>query len=368
MIHGIRPPSYCNGAKYPYHSNDPMPVPLRILGLETSCDETAVALLRVDGEAVRVERNLVSSQIPIHQAYGGVVPEVAARAHVLETVHLLSEALGDTWQESFDAIAVTRGPGLSMALLVGLEAAKMLAVLSGKPLYGVNHLEGHLASSWLNAENRASWRFPLLALSVSGGHSELVLVKDVGSYEYLAGTRDDAAGEAFDKSAKVMGLPYPGGPQIAKLAERGRTGVFPLPRPMLDADTLDFSFSGLKTAVRQLWERHPERFQDERANADLAAEIQAAIVEVLVEKTALAIERTGVQALVLVGGVSANASLRNEMKNMLETRFPGVAFLPSDRAYVTDNAAMIAAAGAWHLQRGETSDPLTLDLDPELGF
>ncbi len=368
MIHGIRPTSYCIGAKYPYHSNDPMPAPLRVLGLETSCDETAIALLRVDGDAVTVERNLVSSQIPIHQVYGGVVPEVAARAHVLETVHLLSEALGDAWQDSFDAIAVTRGPGLSMALLVGLEAGKMLAVLSGKPLYGVNHLEGHLASAWLNPTNRSAWQFPLLALSVSGGHSELVVLKDFGAYEEIGGSRDDAAGEAFDKTAKLMGLPYPGGPQIARLAEQGHAGVFSLPRPMLNADTLDFSFSGLKTAVRQLWERNPDAFQDPQAKADLAAEIQTAIVDVLVEKTAQAIERTGVQGLVLVGGVSANTHLRQEMQKMLETRFPGVSFLPSDRAYVTDNAAMIAAAGAWHLLRGETSDPLTLDIDPELGF
>ncbi len=368
MIHGMPPPSYCNGAEYPYHSIDPMPAPLRILGIETSCDETAVALLHVDGEAVTVERNLVSSQIPIHQAYGGVVPEVAARAHVLETVHLLSEALGDAWQESFDAIAVTRGPGLSMALLVGLEAAKMLAILSGKPLYGVNHLEGHLASAWLNAQNRSAWRFPLLALSVSGGHSELVVLKDFGVYEQIGGSRDDAAGEAFDKTAKLMGLPYPGGPQIARLAEQGRAGVFSLPRPMLGADTLDFSFSGLKTAVRQLWERNPEAFQDVSARADLAAEIQAAIVDLLVGKTAQALERTDVRGLVLVGGVSANAHLRQEMQRILETRFPGMAFLPSDRAYVTDNAAMIAAAGAWRASRGEPSDPLTLDIDPELGF
>ncbi len=341
--------------------------PLRVLGIETSCDETAVALLRIQGDEVVVEQNFVTSQIAIHERYGGVVPEVAARSHVPEMISLLSKALGESWPEAFDAIAVTRGPGLSMALLVGLESAKLLSVLSGKPLVGVNHLEGHLASSWLHPAHRARWTFPLLALSVSGGHSELILAKEAGVYEMIGGTRDDAAGEAFDKTAKIMGLPYPGGPQIAKLAEQGRPGIFRLPRPMLNELGLEFSFSGLKTAVRVLWEEEGERIKaDSQLRADLAREIQQAIVDVLVEKTRRAIEQTGVQTVVLVGGVSANTELRTQMSNMIEARFPGVAFLPSDRAYITDNAAMIAAAGAWRLERGEESDPLTLDLDPEL--
>mgnify|MGYP003522425034 CR=1 FL=1 len=341
--------------------------PLRVLGIETSCDETAVALVRVEGDSVVVEQNLVSSQIAIHERYGGVVPEVAARSHVPEMISLLSKACGEDWTNAFDAIAVTRGPGLSMALLVGLETAKLLAVLSGKPIIGVNHLEGHLASAWLNTENRKRWAYPLLALSVSGGHSELILVREAGVYEVIGGTRDDAAGEAFDKTAKLMGLPYPGGPQIAKLAETGRPGYFTLPRPMVDAPTLDFSFSGLKTAVRVLWEREGARImQDAQAKADLAAEIQAAIVDVLVKKTALAMDRTSVSALALVGGVSANTELRTKLAQMVEQVFPETAFLPSDRAYITDNAAMIAAAGAWHLLRGEAHDPVALDLDPEL--
>lgn len=341
--------------------------PLRVLGIETSCDETAVALVRVDGDQVVVERNLVTSQIAIHERYGGVVPEVAARSHVPEMVSLLTLALGEDWTNGFDAIAVTRGPGLSMALLVGLETAKMLALLSGKPLVGINHLEGHLASSWLNAENRRRWTFPLLALSVSGGHSELILAKEDGSYEHLGGTRDDAAGEAFDKTAKMMGLPYPGGPQIAALAERGRPGKYAIPRPMLDDDTLDFSFSGLKTAVRVLLTKEGEQILGtEQTRADLACEVQQAIIDVLVEKTRRAIERSGVRSVVLVGGVSANTELRRQLGEMIDQQFSGVAFLPSDRAYITDNAAMIAAAGVWRLQRGEMHDPLTLDLDPEL--
>lgn len=350
---------------------DNMPVvqPLRVLGIETSCDETSISLLRVHGEEVQVEYNLVSSQIDIHQRFGGVVPEVAARSHVPELIHLLTEAFGDDWANAFDALAVTRGPGLSMALLVGLEGAKILSVLSGKPIVGVNHLEGHFASAWLNAENRKRWEFPLLVLSVSGGHSEIVLVKEVGKYEVIGSTRDDAAGEAFDKTAKMMGLPYPGGPQIEKLALQGKPGRFVLPRPMLNESSLDMSFSGLKTAVRQMWEKDREMFvQDAQARADLALEVQTAIIDVLVEKARRGIERTHVKAVALVGGVSASAALRSRMKEMVETNFPGVAFLPSDRAYVTDNAAMIAAAGAWHLLNGESHDPITLDVDPELDF
>lgn len=349
--------------------NMPIGQTLRVLGIETSCDETSIALLRVSENDVHVEYNLVSSQIDIHRRYGGVVPEVAARSHVPELVQLCTDAFGEDWTEAFDAIAVTRGPGLSMALLVGLEGAKILSVLSRKTIVGVNHLEGHLASAWLNTENRKRWEFPLMALSVSGGHSEFILMKEPGMYEVIGSTRDDAAGEAFDKTAKMMGMPYPGGPQIEKLALGGRPGRFALPRPMLNDDSLDMSFSGLKTAVRQLWESGRETFEkDEQMRADLALEVQQAIIEVLVEKASRAIARTGVKAVALVGGVSASVALRTRMKEMIETRFPGVAFLPSDRAYVTDNAAMIAAAGAWHLMRGESHDALTLDVDPELGL
>lgn len=347
----------------------PSEQPLRVLGIETSCDETSIALLSVTAADVQVEYNLVSSQIDIHQRFGGVVPEVAARSHVPEIIHLMTEAFGEDWSNAFDAISVTRGPGLSMALLVGLEAAKLLAVVSGKPIVGINHLEGHLASAWLNPENRKQWSFPLLSLSASGGHSELILVKDVGHYEIIGSTRDDAAGEAFDKTAKMMGLPYPGGPQIEKLALQGKFGRFTLPRPMLNEDSLDMSFSGLKTAVRQLWEKEQTfLLSDEQARADLALEVQTAIIDVLIEKTRRAIQRTGVKAVALVGGVSASASLRGRMKEMIATQFPGVAFLPSDRAYVTDNAAMIAAAGSWHLMKGERHDPLMLDVDPELSL
>ncbi len=338
---------------------------LRILGIETSCDETAVSVLLVSKTSVTVEQDLVSSQIPIHQKYGGVVPEVAARSHVPETVSLITQALGGGM--AFDAIAVTSGPGLATALRVGIEAARVLAWLSGKPIVGVNHLEGHLASAWLNPENRKRWKFPLLALVVSGGHTELVLMKDFAKYRIIGETRDDAAGEAFDKTAKLMGLPYPGGPQIAKLALEGNAEMFLLPRPMMKDPSFDFSFSGLKTAVRLAWEpwmKGPTERQ-EQAKRDLAASTQQAIIDVLIDKTTRAAKKFKVCGVLLVGGVSANEALRTQLAHRLEQELPVVAFLPSDRKYITDNAAMIAAAGAWNLWRGKKSDWKKLDADPE---
>ncbi|MCC7522543.1 tRNA (adenosine(37)-N6)-threonylcarbamoyltransferase complex transferase subunit TsaD [Candidatus Uhrbacteria bacterium] len=343
-----------------------MPANPRILGIETSCDETAIAILEV-GKTLKIVKNLVSSQIPIHQKYGGVVPEVAARTHVAESVSLITEALGKKGMDAFDAIAVTSGPGLATALRVGIESARVLAMLSGKKIVGVNHLEGHLASAWLNASNRKKWKFPLLALIVSGGHTELVLMKDFCKYKIVGQTRDDAAGEAFDKTAKLVGLPYPGGPQIAKLASLGNPDAFPLPRPMMNDGSFDFSFSGLKTAVRIAWEpwSKMEDARAEQAKRDLAASVQTAIVDVLVEKTMRAAEKYKVNGVLVVGGVSANASLRERMEKAIKERLPKLAFLPSDRAYITDNAAMIAAAGYWRIKKGEKHDWRKLDARPE---
>ena len=343
-----------------------MPANPRILGIETSCDETAIAILEV-GKTIKILKNLVSSQIPIHQKYGGVVPEVAARTHVAESVSLISEALGKKGMDAFDAIAVTTGPGLATALRVGIETARVLAMLSGKKIVGVNHLEGHLASAWLNVSNRKKWKFPLLALIVSGGHTELVLMKDFCKYKIVGQTRDDAAGEAFDKTAKLIGLPYPGGPQIAKLASLGNPEAFALPRPMMNDGSFDFSFSGLKTAVRIAWEPWTKMkdARAEQAKRDLAASVQTAIVDVLVEKTLRAAEKYHVKGVLVVGGVSANLALRERMEGALKERLSKVAFLPSDRAYITDNAAMIAAAGYWRIKKGEKHDWRKLDARPE---
>ncbi|OGL78367.1 tRNA (adenosine(37)-N6)-threonylcarbamoyltransferase complex transferase subunit TsaD [Candidatus Uhrbacteria bacterium RIFCSPHIGHO2_12_FULL_60_25] len=358
---------------------------IRILGLETSCDETSVALLDVGvrGETVRLVKHVISSQIDIHAKYGGVVPEVAARTHVAEVVSLLTSVLGRRPLEAkgrataFDAIAVTRGPGLATALRVGIQAAQTLAWITGKPVIGVNHLEGHLASAWLLPENRRRWTFPALALLVSGGHTELVVMRDYCRYDVIGSTRDDAAGEAFDKSAKLLGLGYPGGPVISRFALKGRDDAYKLPRPMLHDASLDMSFSGLKTAIRrevEIGNREPFGFAQGRLGTgnrsinDLCASIEAAIVAVLVAKTIRAAKQTKAKTVLLVGGVSANTRLREDLTRAVRRELPKVAMLKTPVKYATDNAAMIAAAGAWRLLRGETHDWKKLDAEPELSL
>jgi N6-L-threonylcarbamoyladenine synthase len=364
---------------------------MRIFSIETSCDETSVALLDVAWtksapSSVRLRKHVVSSQIAIHAKYGGVVPEVAARSHVPETVALVTKTLGRDPLKGFDAIAVTKGPGLATALRVGVQAAQTLAWLSKKPIIGVNHLEGHLASAWLLSENRRKWTFPILALLVSGGHTEIVLIKDYCEYQILGTTRDDAAGEAFDKTAKLLGLGYPGGPMISKLGAKGDPRAFDLPRPMLHDPSLDMSFSGLKTAVRVLVESAEYKRKSmpdarcpmpghkgigHRASADarmgdLCASIEQAIVDVLVAKTIRAAKGRRINAVMLVGGVSANKRLRDQLSAAVKQDLPGVAMLKAPLKFATDNAAMIAAAGAWRLHRGEKDDWRGLDADPEL--
>jgi N6-L-threonylcarbamoyladenine synthase len=340
---------------------------VRVLGIETSCDETSVALLRVHQSTVEIQHHETATQIPIHERYGGVVPEVAARTHVAEVVRLLERADVFSGSAKFDAIAVTRGPGLPTALRVGLEAGRTVAMVTGKTLIGVNHLEGHLASAWLSEENREKWQFPVLALLVSGGHTELVLMKDFCSYRVLGRTRDDAAGEAFDKSAKLMGLGYPGGPAIAKLAAQGdlaRAREFRLPRPMLDDPSFDFSFSGLKTAVRNAWLGLPEaERKDPSRSTDLAYATQEAITDVLVHKTLRAVRQTKPRCVTVVGGVSANVFLQQRLAE--EVGKLGIEFLFPPKGLHTDNAAMIAAAGAWRFFRGKTDDWKKVEVKPE---
>ncbi|MFH1078267.1 MAG: tRNA (adenosine(37)-N6)-threonylcarbamoyltransferase complex transferase subunit TsaD [Patescibacteria group bacterium] len=375
---------------------------MRILGIETSCDETSVAILDVRGTSVRRMFHETASQIPVHAVYGGVVPEVAARLHVAEIVALLDRSiffrrggvtpsgrgnraptLTHATDLPFDVIAVAKGPGLATALRVGVEAARTLAFATGKPIVGVNHLEGHLASAWLAPENRRRWEFPVMALLVSGGHSEIVLMKDFGSYQVLGRTRDDAAGEAFDKTAKLMGLGYPGGPAIAKAAEGGNPKAFELPRPMLHDGSFDMSFSGLKSAVARTWDEvgrggvtppgRGNRAPTKKTVSDMCASVQEAIVDVLVAKTIAAAKAHRPKALCIVGGVSANAHLQERMKHAVRSNFPltkgeykGVRMLAPARGFHTDNAAMIAAAGAWHLLKGESHDWKKMDAEPEM--
>jgi N6-L-threonylcarbamoyladenine synthase len=331
---------------------------MRILAIETSCDDTSFALVsQQDGRFV-VEKNLVSSQVNTHALYGGVVPEVAARMHAEQIGPLLRALEIRQNGEDVNAIAVTAGPGLVPSLRVGVACAASLAWAWQKPLVAINHLEGHLYSCWLAQEE--PW-FPCIALLVSGGHTELILMKNHGSYLSLGRTRDDAAGEAFDKVAKLLELGYPGGPIISKQAQDGQVDAIAFPRPMLDSSDFDFSFSGLKTAVLYHLKHHPEDRKE-----DVCASFQSAVVDTLVKKTLRAVEIHKPKSVLLSGGVSANALLRNTLKQELAKHFPHVRYCLPPLSYTTDNAAMIGIAAYFHLQKNDLTDPLTLCADPNL--
>ena len=322
---------------------------MKVLGFESSCDETGVALVDATGEDVpRLIAQALHSQIDMHQAYGGVVPELASRDHIRRVLPLAREVLGKAQLqlEDVDVIAYTQGPGLAGALLVGAGVAVALAAALDKPALGVHHLEGHLLSPFLSADPP---EFPFVALLVSGGHTQLMLVQDVGRYEILGETIDDAAGEAFDKSAKLMGLPYPGGPHLAALARQGNPKAFALPRPLLHSGKPDFSFAGLKTAVLTQMKRLGDAPTGQQL-ADLAASTQAAIVEVLVRKSLLALDETTMKRLVVAGGVGANLMLREQLNAACAKR--GVRVHYPELSLCTDNGAMIAMAAAMRLRRG----------------
>jgi len=318
-----------------------------VLGIESSCDETGVALVDAAGSSMpRLLSQALHSQIRMHQAYGGVVPELASRDHVRRVLPLLEAALAQAAlaKTDIDVVAFTRGPGLAGALLVGAGVACALAASLGKPTLGVHHLEGHLMSPFLSADPP---EFPFVALLVSGGHTQLMRVDGVGRYQMLGETIDDAAGEAFDKSAKLLGLGYPGGPALAALAVHGDPQAVALPRPLLHSDDLDFSFSGLKTAVMTAARKlGPEPTPQQRA--DLAASTQAAICEVLVRKSLRALQQTRLSRLVVAGGVGANAMLREQLNAAAARR--GLRVHYPELALCTDNGAMIALAGAMRLQ------------------
>jgi len=323
-----------------------------ILGIETSCDETGIGLY--DGARGGLLAHAVHSQVAMHEAYGGVVPELASRDHIRRLVPLCREVLDKAGRAAADvrAIAYTEGPGLVGALLVGAAFARGLAMALGVPAIGIHHLEGHLLSPLLSAQ---APQFPFVALLVSGGHTQLMRVAGVGRYELLAETQDDAAGEAFDKTAKLLGLGYPGGPALARLAEHGSAGRYRLPRPMIASGDLEFSFSGLKTAVMLLVRGADP---NEQFYADVARAFEDAVVEVLVAKCALALEQTGLTRLVVAGGVGANRRLRAALNAEAVARGFDV-FYPEPEL-CTDNGAMIAFAAAQRLgvQSAPASNPL----------
>lgn len=320
-----------------------------ILGIESSCDETGVALVRAPegGGVPTLLAHSLHSQIDMHQAYGGVVPELASRDHIRRVLPLTEAVLAEArcGLDDVDVVAYTRGPGLAGALLVGAGVACALGAALDRPVLGVHHLEGHLLSPFLSADPP---EFPFVALLVSGGHTQLMRVDGVGRYQLLGETIDDAAGEAFDKSAKLMGLGYPGGPALSRLAEQGDATAFKLPRPLLHSGNLDFSFAGLKTAV--LTQAKKLGDQLEARKADLAASTQAAIVDVLVRKTLAALEGSGLRRVVVAGGVGANRLLRAQLDAACARM--GVRVHYPELHLCTDNGAMIAMAAAMRLQAG----------------
>ena len=343
----------------------------KILGIETSCDETAVAVVE-DGR--RVLSNIIASQVDIHARYGGIVPEVASRQHILQITPTIGKAMEEARvsMKDIEAVAVTYGPGLAGSLLVGLNVAKAIAYSIDKPLIGINHLEGHIHAAWLEYDSNLGQPdpgvepgFPLVCLIASGGHTDLVLMEGQGQYTLLGRTRDDAAGEAFDKAARILGLGFPGGPEIQRVSESAR-GEESLPRAWMK-NTSDFSFSGVKTALlhkaqdKGIYPRgDSEQDESEQAVKEMAAAFQDSVVDVMVVKTLEAADRSGARGIILGGGVAANALLRSRMTE--ESPLPTL--IPSP-VLCTDNGAMIAASGWFHYVAG-TNSPMDLDVDPGL--
>ncbi|KKQ40813.1 MAG: putative tRNA threonylcarbamoyladenosine biosynthesis protein Gcp [Candidatus Magasanikbacteria bacterium GW2011_GWA2_37_8] len=351
-----------------------------ILGIESSCDDTSVALLDCSEQGCFVIKESTASQIEIHQKYGGVVPEIAGRMHAEKIVPLIEQVL--TGQSKPDIIAVTTGPGLITGLIVGTEAARTLAWTKNIPTVSVNHISGHIHAVEIG---EYKIQYPALALIVSGGHTELIYITEPGDYKILGATLDDAAGECFDKVAKLLGLPYPGGPQISKLAETGNTKTISFPRPMLDSDNLNFSFSGLKTSALY-WLRDNKltaekiipyelptgiygQSNSEPTTNDFCASFEQAIVDVLVKKTIKAAEEYKLKTIILGGGVAANKKLREELSGAIKQFIPYSLFLVPSLKYCMDNAAMIAVAGYKQAIKKDFTDWQNLTADPnwELG-
>jgi N6-L-threonylcarbamoyladenine synthase len=342
-----------------------------ILGIETSCDDTGIALIKGSRQGCRILSNVVSSQIKIHAPYGGIVPNLAARAHLENIEPCLEKAFKQANQPKIDLIAVTIGPGLIPSLLVGTNFAKALAYAWQKPIIGINHIEGHIYANWINLinENHKSQIinhkqipnsksqipqniFPVLCLVVSGGHTQLILMKNHGKYELLGETRDDAAGEAFDKVAKLLGLGYPGGPIISQKAQKGDPQAFDLPRPMSNSKNFDFSFSGLKTAVLYEVKNKKGKLPQKYIN-DMTASFQQAAIDVLISKTIKAAKKYKVKTVMLSGGVAANQELREQMTQILKKQLPNSKFYIPEPKLCTDNAAMVATAAFYRKRTGQ---------------
>ena len=339
-----------------------------VLGIETSCDETATAIIKTQGEKITLLSNIVSSQIKLHAKWGGVVPNLAAREHLKNILPVIKEALEKAKKKSteIDLIAVTNGPGLIPALLIGTTTAKTLSYLWQKPLLGIHHIEGHIYANFLDLKNsQEEIKFPALCLVVSGGHTQLVFMRKHLSYEIIGETLDDAVGEAFDKVARILGLGYPGGPIVAKLADEYGLGEnkfeIKLPRPMLKSANFDFSFSGIKTAVLYSAKKNQEKLADKNFVAEMCREFQTAVCDVLIHKTINAAKKYQPKTIMLAGGVSANNYLRKNLALAVEKNLDDTFYSIPNRAHSIDNAAMIAIAGFYRWKNMKVKDKKTLE-------
>lgn len=334
-----------------------------ILAIESSCDETAAAVL-IDGQ---IASNIIASQADLHAKYGGVVPEVAARSHITAIIPTIDRALKNAKVKlsNINAIAVTHGPGLATSLMVGVDTAKALSEVLNIPLYPINHMEAHIYSNFTYHMSHITYHhFPALILVVSGGHTMLVIMKKHGDYKIVGETVDDAAGEAFDKSAKLLGLGYPGGPILSKIAKTGNPKSFAFPRPMINSNNLNFSFSGLKTAV--LYKIMEQKTWNRKQKADIAASVQQAIVNVLINKTQKAIAKYQPKTIMLGGGVAANQLLRKEFKKLAKKNKLQIS-IPEPK-YCSDNAAMIGLAAHFRIKYNHTKPNQSFNIDPNLSF
>jgi len=332
-----------------------------ILAIETSCDETSIAILK-DGK--KLLSNIVYSQEKMHTEYGGIVPEVAARKHIETIIPTLDKALNKAKVKlkDIDYIAITNGPGLITSLMIGIDTAKSLSFALKIPIIPIHHTESHIYSNFIEEDNI---KFPALALVVSGGHTNLILIKDHGKYEEIGSTRDDAAGEAFDKVAKLLNIGYPGGPVISNKADLGNSRAYSLPRPMINSNNFDFSFSGLKTEVLYLVQKKHNKFSPQEIN-NICASFQMAVIDVLVSKTIKAATKYSIKSVLLAGGVSANKLLRRKLKSAVNQKLNNINFYYPDLKYCTDNATMVAQAAYFHVLRKNYTTWDKVMVDPNL--